>query len=501
MSMQLLEQLKRASRLPTPPGAALQVLKLAQRQDASLVEVADALAADPALSVRLLKYANSALVGVAREVTTVREAVVLLGMRSVRMLALSFSLVSSDDRRACPGFDYGQFWIRSLAHAVAARHLARVRPGTQSEEAFAAALLASIGRLVFAVGVPAQYAEILARTGGAEADTVALERECFGVDFREAGAMLLEEWRIPGRLMLAVRHQCDPANPALPEDLKPLVAVVADARDFVEVVQSGQEPASNGSGGDALPPAVAAVPAGLIRAMHEDYREFESILSLGKPLDVDIDRIQAEAGEVLSELSVVAQLRSDAVERENQGLQARAYTDGLTGIANRAAFDKRLGEIWEATLRSGQPIALAMLDIDHFKKFNDTYGHRTGDAVLQAVAKCMPPCLRKVDVVARYGGEEFVVVMPNADRLVAAGICVSIRRAIEECVVSFEGRTHKVTVSVGSAFLPEPTGLYTRQMLVEAADQQLYRSKEKGRNCCSMKQLPRTPACEVLAGK
>src|SRR5262245_14680811 len=106
----LIDQLKRTARLPSPPGAALQVLKLTQEQDVSLAQVADTLAADPALSVRLLKYANSALVGVSREVTTVREAVVLLGMRAVRMMALSFSLVSTDDRRSCPGFDYTRFW-------------------------------------------------------------------------------------------------------------------------------------------------------------------------------------------------------------------------------------------------------------------------------------------------------------------------------------------------------------------------------------------------------
>ncbi len=495
--MVLIEQLKRASRLPSPPGAALQILKLTQQEDAPLIQVADTLAADPALSVRLLKYANSALVGVRREITTVREAVVLLGMRSVRMMALSFSLVSSDDRRACPGFDYNNFWSCSLAHAIAARHLARQRGDIPPEEAFAAGLLATIGKLTFAAAMPKEYAEVLAAAGGQHGDTAALERERFGGDFREAGAFLLKEWGIPDRLVLTVRYQCDPANAELPAELKPLAVVISDSRAYIQAVRC-REPAA----GDSSPAAgnPAAGDAEIIGAMRKEYQQLESMLALGKSSEMDVDRIQAAAGEVLSELSMAAQLRSDAVERENQGLQERAWTDALTGLANRAAFDKRVAELWREALHRNQPITVAMLDIDHFKKFNDTYGHRTGDAVLQAVAKCMPPCLRKVDFVGRYGGEEFALILPNADRLVAAGICVSVRRAIEQQSVEFEGHSHRVTVSVGAALLPQPSGLYTFQMIIEAADQQLYRSKEKGRNCCSMRELARTPDRALLAG-
>jgi diguanylate cyclase (GGDEF)-like protein len=487
----LIEQLKRMSRLPSPPGAALQILKLAQEADVSLAQVGDTLAADPALSVRILKYANSALVGVSRQVTNVREAVVLLGVRAVRMMALSFSLVSTDDRRACPGFDYARFWAHSLAHAVAARHLAKTNLAISTpEEAFAAGLLASVGKLVFASAMPHDYAEVLNRAGGTLADTSGLERERFGMDYREAGGELLTEWGIPARLALAVRHQSDPDHPAVPPELHAVPQMVQQARPYADIIVSGTPDEQLKDA--VVPGAQGPLPESLLLNMRREFQEIAAIVGLDRTSELDVTAIQAEAGEVLTELSLSAQLQREAVERENESLQTQAWTDGLTGIANRAAFEQRMEELWREAMQTRRPIAVALLDIDHFKKFNDTFGHRTGDAVLRAVASCLAPSLRSVDFAARYGGEEFVVIMPNADRLIGAGICVSIRRAIEQKMVEFEGKQHRVTVSVGSAVLPVPSPSYTPQMLIEAADQLLYRSKEKGRNCCSMRELPRT---------
>lgn len=505
----LIEQLKRTSRLPTPPGAAAQILRLAQEQDVSLAEVADTLAADPALSLRILKYANSALVGVSREITSVREAVVLLGMRAVRMMALSFSLVSADDRRACPGFDYNCFWACSLAHAVVARFLAKQDRGTlPPEEAFAAGLLANVGKLVFAVAMPQEYAEVLAQAGGTLRDTADAERERFGCDFREAGSELLIEWGIPTRLAATIKFQSYSDLTQVPGDLQPLVSIINRAWPFVGIVASPVPddqidqlmptllPPLPGSEQNASDPTeiIAVDPRrDMVLSMRREFSEIAALLSLDRSSEMDVSAIQAEAGEALTELSLAAQLHREAIERENKGLQAKAWTDGLTGIANRAAFDARLEELWCDSLQNGRSIALAILDIDHFKKFNDNFGHRTGDAVLRAVAQYLPPCLRDVDFLARYGGEEFAIIMPNADRLIAAGICVSLRRAVEQQPVPFEGKRHRVTISLGAVVLPSPSRAYSPHQLIEAADQQLYRSKDKGRNCCSMRELPCNP--------
>jgi len=147
----LLEELKQSMRLPSPPD------------DVSIADLSDTIAADPALSVRLLKYANSSLLGASSEIGSVRDAVLRLGIRSVRLMSLSFSLVANNDARACQGFDFAQFWTFSLGCGVSSRYLANRNKGVPPEEAFAAGLLANIGKMVLAVGMPEKYTQILER--------------------------------------------------------------------------------------------------------------------------------------------------------------------------------------------------------------------------------------------------------------------------------------------------------------------------------------------------
>ena len=519
----LVKKLKKTTRLPSPPGTALEILRLSQQDDVSIGDLASTVASDPALSVRLLKYANSAMVGMSKEVTSVRDAVMLLGIRSVRLMALSFSLVSTNDGAACPGFDYGQFWSHSVACAVACRYLARQDPRVAPEEAFAGGLLSHIGKLVLAVGMPREYSAILEKAGGTLGDTRQKEHEKFGISYPKLGSQLLEEWGIPGRLACAIRCQLEADNEDTPEDLRFFATLLGNAARIADFLcqhplnkapahTSGQHgestheesaqpgnPANGGNEESDDQPFEPLVQCGLfdtaeaacetVDAICKEFKELATILSLHQGIVNNAAEIQAQAGEALGELSLAAQFKSDAIEKENKGLQQKAFTDALTGIPNRAAFDRRLCEAWAEAVRASRPLGLVMLDVDHFKKFNDTFGHRTGDAVLKSVANCLPPCVRSVDFVARYGGEEFAAIFPNVDRLTAAQLCVKMRKAVEDCVVDFEEKQHRVTVSLGSCVLVCPGPPFTPHMLIEVTDQLLYRSKQKGRNCCSMKQI------------
>jgi diguanylate cyclase (GGDEF)-like protein len=156
--------------------------------------------------------------------------------------------------------------------------------------------------------------------------------------------------------------------------------------------------------------------------------------------------------------------------------------DPLTGLANRRHFRSVLDRAIDVVARSGEPALLLMLDIDHFKKVNDTYGHHAGDLVLQAVAKSLAHCVRPMDTVARYGGEEFAVILPNCHTSFGATVAERIRQTIEAMVTQVSlGVSIKVTVSIGGAYAPEwvrsTTALWT-----ERADVQLYRAKTEGRN-------------------
>jgi len=168
-------------------------------------------------------------------------------------------------------------------------------------------------------------------------------------------------------------------------------------------------------------------------------------------------------------------------------LSALALTDGLTGIANRRAFDQALNREWMRTLREGSEISLLLLDIDHFKLFNDRYGHLAGDDCLRAVAAAVSGAVRASDSVARYGGEEIAVILPSALIAGAVEVAEKVRGAVEALRLCHEGNLEGgggVTVSVGVATALARVGGTMRmpESLLLAADNAMYKAKHEGRN-------------------
>lgn len=164
------------------------------------------------------------------------------------------------------------------------------------------------------------------------------------------------------------------------------------------------------------------------------------------------------------------------LEEANQKLAALATTDGLTGIPNRRMFDERLAMEVERAHRYGFPLSLALLDVDHFKLYNDTYGHQAGDEVLKAVAQILQNSVREADMVARYGGEEFVLVLPHTDGLEALTVAEHCRAALE----AYPWPERLATASFGIATFTD--ALTTAPEMIHAADRALYSSKQNGRN-------------------
>lgn len=174
-------------------------------------------------------------------------------------------------------------------------------------------------------------------------------------------------------------------------------------------------------------------------------------------------------------------------KRLEERLGAQALTDGLTGLANRRAFDEALEREWRRTLLEGSRMSLLLLDIDHFKGLNDRHGHQVGDDCLRAVAAATAGVVRVTDVVARYGGEEIAVILPTGDMAGAAATAEKVRAAVEGLRVRNEGNPEGggwLTVSVGAATALARHGGSMRmpEGLLQAADDALYRAKSAGRN-------------------
>ena len=156
--------------------------------------------------------------------------------------------------------------------------------------------------------------------------------------------------------------------------------------------------------------------------------------------------------------------------------------DALTGLANRRAFELALAREIDRVARSGEPALLLALDIDHFKRVNDTWGHAAGDQVLRAVASALIDSVRPMDLVARVGGEEFAIILPNCASAFGETVAERVRRRVERMPVSVAlGQQISCTVSIGGAFAPQWVRS-TASLWVERADQQLYGAKAQGRN-------------------
>jgi diguanylate cyclase (GGDEF)-like protein len=187
--------------------------------------------------------------------------------------------------------------------------------------------------------------------------------------------------------------------------------------------------------------------------------------------------------ELLARLNGMLRIKRlyDHVQESRARLEQLAVQDDLTGLYNYRYLTTRLQEEFKRAERYRDPLACVMVDIDHFKSFNDQHGHDVGDAVLKEVASRLRAGLREIDVVARYGGEEFLLVLPSTHFAGALTVADRVWRAVSSAPVVVDGTAHRVTVSVGVALYPS-RDIKTKDQLLKAADRALYQAKNDGRD-------------------
>ena len=629
------EELKASGRLPSPKGAAVQVLLLCQKEDVSNQEVAHAIQADPALSARLIKLANSSLSHQIRPIASVVDAVAVLGVNAVRQVVLALSLVDSSRNMECQKFDYQDFWSHSLLTAIAAQNLVSPRGGgsVAAEEVFVLGLLANVGSLAMATTYPQEYAAILEKNASvADSRLVDIELAAFGFDHNLLSKEMLADWRMPKVFQTAVLHYEYPAQanfaegcrdwrllhllhvadclaklclapepmrspmvsklifkatrlgiesdvladlgdkivkewhdwskvfgirvvevpsfksllevaPLVPESsdagelprnastaYKLRVLLVDDDRAVLMIMKmlldnSGHTVAVARNGMEALGMIKDFMPQVIItdwvmpemdgiefcKALRRNpaWRNiYVFMMAAQESTDRLVEAFEAGADDYLSKpvnpkvlgarLSAaqrVVQLQeeleydrqqlhklSSELAISNQRLQQLALTDVLTDLPNRRFANEHLERQWALAQRNNGPLSCMMVDIDHFKRVNDTYGHNVGDIALKQVAKALQLSVRKQDVVCRLGGEEFLVICPDVQSEVLYRYAERLRQNVAELVVNdpLTGKNFKLTISIGGA--SKVAALLTSEMLLQLADKRLYAAKEGGRN-------------------
>ena len=470
---------------PIAVGAA-RIVQEALNDDVELTTLTRLAEQDPGFAVRVVLAVNSGAFGLSRKVSDVRQACSLLGVRGLRNLALS--LVVSD---MIPLGNEGTILlVNSLRRAVSARLLAEALREKQPDEFFTIGLFLEIGLLQSARDDLAGTADV-ARLPALHRPTY--ERACGRVEHPVTGAELARQLKLPDAHVQAVEQHHDHA---VPSGILGRIAWgaerVAGAFEGGDVRASRKDAltamAKIGISGNAATELLDRVPV----MLSEAAAAFDRAIPAQEKLDalvLDANRRLVEMNNnyesVLIRLEQLIQEKDQLaaqLRQANEELASVAATDALTDLPNRRAFDQALRRDLARAERTKDPLAVVMIDVDFFKRVNDTYGHATGDVVLRSVADVVRTTLRTGDIPARLGGEEFVALLPNAN--LAGGQIVAERLRVKLASTPMPGPSgsFNITASFGVASVQGAACRGAEKSLLEAADAALYEAKRTGRN-------------------
>lgn len=501
----VLQTVLSSKELPTLPIIASKLLMLTAMEETTLTDIAGLIAQDMALSTKILRVANSAFYSFPQQIGSINQAVSILGINAVRSLVLSFSFLSMGTKQRKSLFDFAHFWERCLVEAVGAKLILEQVTNADTEEAFTCGLLQNIGQLIFAATLPNDYDLVLkalqeGKVSAKEQDTHHLEQEIIGLTHTDIGYEVAKVWGLPESLLLPIKYHHQP------------LAYTGSNRRYTQNIR-------------------AAYLAGLLASIfysdapeqyHKQFRtEAKQLLGLKvlgvntvlKHIDGVIDQSARYFGIKISPIKSVAEILQEAnlrlslinlsyeemnrelvkskmeleklteeLAQKNRLLENLANIDGLTEVNNHRYFQNFLDSEINRSIRNHRSISLLLADIDHFKKFNDTYGHQTGDFILKVFGKITKEVIREYDLVARYGGEEFAFVLPETALEEAMAVAEKLRKTVEEYSFDDGENTYHVTVSIGVASATPTEGDFSKNDFIGLADEALYEAKNNGRN-------------------
>jgi diguanylate cyclase (GGDEF)-like protein len=465
---------------------ATQIIQTALEPDVALADLAKLAESDAGFALRILAIVNSAAFQRAHRVGEVRQACALLGVRGMRNLALG--LVIND---MIPTGELGELlFLISIRRAVAARLIAQALEEKAPDDAFTAGMFLEVALL----GRARDDIDGAARVAKMPALNRPVVERAFGYEMHGIeGAKLGAELGLPDDIVEAVAHHHDENPPA-----SKLAKISWAAERVAAAWEGGHVKKIRADAAHAL--KQIGVPSSAIDELMTKIPELVSATAAAFDRNVgsqtDLDQLASDANAQLVEMNntyaaLVRRLEALVIEKDqlakelrraNSELENLAATDGLTQLPNKRAFSEVLQRELALADRNTTPLSLVMVDVDHFKKINDTWGHACGDAVLTRLGEILRFSLRSSDFAARYGGEEFVLLLPCTPTEGAALVAERVRAMVAEKPFSIAESDIDVNVSLGVASVAGPGCRDSAKTFFERADAALYAAKNSGRN-------------------
>jgi two-component system cell cycle response regulator len=483
------EILKGSDKLPTLPGIAMKILEIVRDEDTNLQEIADVLSTDPPLSAQVLKLINSPFYGVRTQVTSVPHAVSLLGLNTVKNLALSFSLLRDYPKGNKKDFDYTSFWKESLIGAVSCKLIAEKVIPSFAEDVFFLGLIHNIGILALSQCMPEQYSLVLKEKSRTLCSYHEAENQILGFNHMEVGEYLIRTWGLPEIFFTPVGYHHNPeqfdtkvSKIELFTKVLHLSSLFIDLNTFPDkklyLAMLEFYVKEYGLTGKFQTDEI-------VRQIHEQTMEVFPLFDIRiEEESAYLDMID-EARKELITLSTDFIHKLMEQKRLIESLREETIRDALTNLFNYQRFQESLEKEMYRAKRYNLRLSLILADIDHFKAVNDNYGHLAGDYSLKMIADCLKDSLRESDSAARYGGEEFALILPETGPDDAYIVAERLRKDIDSMRIDYEGEKISITMSFGIASF-DPENDVSKTDLIKRADHALYKAKRAGRNRCCL---------------
>jgi diguanylate cyclase (GGDEF)-like protein len=490
-------------KLPSPPAIAVRILEAVKKEETSIDELARIITADPALTSKILRVANSPMYALPTKVDSIQRALTVIGCSALKNIALSFVIADELRIQSDNGFDFDYFWKRSVTAAVSGELIASLI-GMKSDDIFVSALLQDIGIVIMYLSNPDGYANVLEEKKRSKLPILAVEQQIFGVDHQRVGMQVLDHWGIPASISEPVgRHHAYTDDPSE----QPSTSEILFLSDKLSSLYHGARCTEKMQDIHAVLDSRHGVDAADIRALVDQVADnsvqimsfFDIDPGNMPPFSLMLQAANEELGKVnLSYEQLVIELKqakkeaenlADELKKANEKLSQMAFCDGLTGLFNHRYFQEQMEKEVSRAARYQRDLGLIMFDIDHFKAINDRYGHPVGDQVLKAVAASVTETIRKSDLAARYGGEEFAIIAPETEIKGLVILAERLRKRIAGLQIDAGGQLVGVTISLGVTIWEPGANTADKQVIIRAADKALYQSKKTGRDKTSFVSL------------